>query len=154
MTITAVRLLDGSGAEVTSFQSGDRMTVEIAFAGDAPVTFPSFGVMIHSSDGVLMYGTNTGRQSFAVTDEVAGGVIRLNVPRLHLHEGRFAVTVAAGSHDESEVFDWLDRWIEFSVFASGGGIGMVDLAPEWEFIGADGSAPALGAPVAGHPSDR
>ena len=89
--------------------------------------------MVHSAEGVLCYGTNTGRQKFDVAGEMTGGVVRFTVPRLYLHEGRFAVTVALGSNDESEVYDWLDRWLEFSVFASGGGIGMVDLSADWEF---------------------
>ena len=133
LTITACRLLDGDGREVNSFQSGDRFTVELEFAGESPVRFPSIGIMVHAADGTLCYGTNTGRQKFAPDDEVGGGVMRFVVPRLHLHEGRFMVTVALGSSDESEVYDWLDRWLEFSVFASGGGIGMVNLSPDWEF---------------------
>jgi ABC-type polysaccharide/polyol phosphate transport system ATPase subunit len=133
MVIIACRLLDERDQEVESVQSGDGLVVEVEFAGERPLLFPSVGVMIHSAEGVLCYGTNTGREKFTIEDEVSGGVIRLVVPRLHLHEGRFAVTAALGSHDESEVFDWLDRWLEFSVFASSGGIGMVDLAPHWEF---------------------
>ena len=133
MVIGGCRLLDENDREVDSFQSGDMLVVEVEFAGARALRFPSFGVMIHSAEGVLCYGTNTGRQKFTLDDEVAGGVIRFVVPRLYLHEGRFSVTVAVGSHDESEVFDWLDRWLEFSVFASGGGIGMVNLGGDWEF---------------------
>jgi hypothetical protein len=53
------------------------------------------------------------------------------------------VTIAIGSNDESEVYDWLDRWLEFSVFAAGGGIGIVDLAGEWEFRADPGTAMTL-----------
>ena len=147
MVIDACRLLDADGREVDSFQSGDRFTVELEFSGDEPVLFPSVGVMVHSAEGILCYGTNTGRQQFTLDDEVAGGVMRFTVPRLHLHEGRFSVTIAIGSHDESEVYDWLDRWLEFSVFASGGGIGMVDLCADWEFRPGptERAAPAAGS---------
>jgi ABC-type polysaccharide/polyol phosphate transport system ATPase subunit len=149
MTITSCRLLDEGGAEASSFQSGERLVVEIAFAGEEPLAFPSVGVMIHAAEGFLCYGTNTGREKFTLDDAVTGGVIRFVVPRLHLHEGRFAVTAAIGSHDESEVFDWLDRWLEFDVFASGGGIGSVDLAARWEYdpTGAARSAERSEQPV-------
>ena len=149
LTITACRLLDAGGREVNSFQSGDRFTLEVGFAGKEPVRFPSVGVMVHSTEGALCYGTNTGRQKFTLDDEVAEGVMRFVVPRLHLHEGRFSVTVAIGSNDESEVYDWLDRWLEFSVFASGGGIGMVDLSADWEFRPGRPGAVALGNAAAG-----
>ena len=150
LTIAAVRLLDAAERETDSFQSGDRFTVELEFSGTAPVRFPSVGVMVHSAEGVLCYGTNTGRQKFALDEEVAGGMMRFTVPRLHLHEGRFAVTVAIGSNDESEVYDWLDRWLEFNVFASGGGIGLVNLSADWEFREAPVTAAA--APAAGGPA--
>jgi ABC-type polysaccharide/polyol phosphate transport system ATPase subunit len=155
LEITGVRLLDAAGHAAGSFQSGELVVVEIAFAGRRPVRFPSVGVTIHSADGTLCYGTNTGRQKFSLDDEVAGGVMRFTVPRLHLHEGRFAVTVAIGSNDESEVYDWLDRWLEFSVFASGGGIGIVDLAGEWEFHADPGTAMTLEgvAPGVAPPAD-
>ncbi len=132
MVVVACRLLDAGDNPVESYQSGDRMVVEIEFSGEEALPFPSVGIQIHAADGTLCYGTNTNRESFAVAEEVTGGRLRFVVARLHLHEGRFAVTVAIGAHDESEVFDWLDRWLEFSVFASSKGIGMVDLAPRWE----------------------
>jgi ABC-type polysaccharide/polyol phosphate transport system ATPase subunit len=133
LRITSVRLLDAKGRETTSFRSGDGLGVEIAFAGDVPVPFPTLGVLVHSAEDVVCFGTNTLREKFTPRDEVAAGTVRFTVPALHLHEGRFMLTVAANSHDESEVYDWLDRWIEFSVFPSGGGIGLVDLGGTWSF---------------------
>ena len=53
------------------------------------------------------------------------------MPRLPLHEGRFTVTVAAHSQDESVVYHWLDRWLEFSVFPRGTGVGAVDASGRW-----------------------
>ena len=41
--------------------------------------------------------------------EVTSGTVRLRVPNLHLHEGVFDVTVAATSHDERDVYDWLAK---------------------------------------------
>jgi ABC-type polysaccharide/polyol phosphate transport system ATPase subunit len=147
MVITACRLLDALGREASSFQSSDRLVVEVEFTGERALRFPSFGIMIHSAEGILCYGTNTGRQKFALDDEVSGGIIRLVVPRLHLHEGRFAVTVAVGSHDESEVFDWLDRWLEFSVFPKATGIGPVDMNGTWAVSADDGTEGTWAASV-------
>lgn len=133
LTIDAARLLDAQGQDVDSFQSGDRFTVELEFSGDETLPFPSVGLAVHSAEGVLCYGTNSVRQKFMLDEAVAGGVVRFVVPQLHLHEGRFAVTLALHSHDESEVYDWRERWLEFSVFASGAGIGMVDLCADLEY---------------------
>jgi ABC-type polysaccharide/polyol phosphate transport system ATPase subunit len=131
--IRACRLVRADGREASSFRSGDEMRVEVEFVCERPMAFPSFGMMIHSVEGVLCYGTNTGRESFHVDGEVTSGTVLMTFPRIVLHEGRFVVTVAMGAHDESVVYDWLDRWIDFSVFASGGGIGLVDLAGRWTY---------------------
>lgn len=129
--ITGVRLLDGAGHVADSFWSGEPMTIEMEFAMRRPVPFPNFGIAIHSVEGVLCYGTNMAREGWEVTSGVSRGAIRFAIPALHLHEGRFTVTVAATSHDERDVYDWHDRCREFSVFAQGRGIGLVDLGGSW-----------------------
>ncbi len=114
--------------------------MELEFAGEEGLPFPSVGIVVHSAEGALCYGTNSVRQGFMTEERVSSGVVRFALPRLPLHEGRFAVTVALHSHDESEVYDWLERWLEFSVFSSNASVGLVDLAAELEFQPA--SAPA------------
>ncbi len=130
--ITAVRLLDGAGAATDSFGSGDALTIEMDFEIHRPVPFPNFGIAVHSVEGVACYGTNMAREGWDVPASVERGAVRFVIPVLHLHEGRFSVTVAATSHDEREVYDWRDRCREFSVFAQGRGVGLVDLGGSWE----------------------
>ena len=47
------------------------------------------------------------------------------------HEGRFLLTVAVTSADESEVYHWIDRRFELSVFAKTGGVGLVRFDGRW-----------------------
>jgi len=140
--ITAVRLRAADGRETGSFRAGDPLSIDIAFRLQAPVPLPNFGIAIHSVEGVHLYGTNMAREGWPAHSEAAEGVVRFAVPALPLHEGRFTLTVAATSHDERTVYDWLDRWCEFSVFARGRGVGLVDLGGAWEV---DLSAPPAGA---------
>ncbi|MCC6830146.1 MAG: ABC transporter ATP-binding protein [Thermoleophilia bacterium] len=130
--ITAVRLLDAAGAPAGSFRSGDPMAIDLAFTMHRPVDFPNFGIAIHSVEGVHCYGTNMARELWASGEGPATGSARFHIPSLHLHEGRFTVTVAATSADERDVYDWLDRWVDFDVFAEARGIGLVDLSGTWE----------------------
>jgi hypothetical protein len=58
-------------------------------------------------------------------------VVRFTVPSLPLHDGRFTVQLAVVSFDESVVYHWLDRWLEFSVFPKLTGIGPVDMSGAW-----------------------
>ena len=57
--------------------------------------------------------------------------VRFEIPRLHLHEGRFTVTAAVHSQDHATVYHWLDRWLEFSVFPTATGVGVVDAGGRW-----------------------
>lgn len=129
--ITRCRLLDERGAAVTSFRSGDRMVIDIAFRLHRDVPFPNFGIAVHSVEGVHCYGTNMVRESWESTASARAGRVQFVIPALHLHEGRFTLTVAATSGDERDVYDWLDRWLEFDVFAAGSGVGLVDLSGSW-----------------------
>lgn len=129
--IVGVRLLDGTGTAAEAFESGGPLTIEMDFMIHASVPFPNFGIAIHSAEGVACYGTNMAREGWDVPAEVTQGAVRFLIPALHLHEGRFMVTVAATSHDEREVYDWHDRCLGFSVFAQGRGVGLVDLGGSW-----------------------
>ena len=153
--ITHVRMVDGEGRDVTRVQSGQELTFEVGFVCEHPMEFPNVGVQFNAEDGQIIYGINTTRDRFVVEGTVSSGTVRLRVPSLHLHEGVFDITVAATSHDERDVYDWLDRWLQLTVFASGAGIGIVDLAGEWVFeadrVPASGSvaSPARASEAAG-----
>ena len=143
--ITALRLRGEDGRETAAFRSGEPLAIEMQYAARADVPFPNFGIAVHTVEGVHVYGTNMVRERWTDDAPVAEGVVRFVIPALALHEGRFTVTVAATSHDERTVYDWLDRWTEFSVFAQGRGVGLVDLAGRWEVLPAsDGGRPAAG----------
>jgi ABC-type polysaccharide/polyol phosphate transport system ATPase subunit len=128
--IEEVRLV-GPAGPTDRFMSGEPFEVEMDVSAAAPVETPVFGLAIHTVEGLLCYGTNTRMDQIPV-DVLEGRLtVRFTVPHLPLHEGRFTVTVAAHSQDESVVYHWLDRWVEFSVFPRGTGVGAVDASGRW-----------------------
>ncbi len=62
------------------------------------------------------------------------GTAAFAIDRLPLHEGRFLLTVAVTSADESEVYHWIDRRFELSVFARTGGVGLVRFDGRWSVV--------------------
>jgi ABC-type polysaccharide/polyol phosphate transport system ATPase subunit len=140
------RLLTGDGAGASSFRSGDPMVIEITLRTLRPVPFPNVGIAVHTVEGVHCYGTNMAREAWRAEGLAGEGAVRFRIPSLHLHEGRFALTVAVTSQDEREVYDWRDRWMEFDVFASGPGAGLVDLGGVWELGAPASSTPRAPAP--------
>ena len=124
MAITAVRLIGGE-AETDRFESGAPFEIRIDFTAPALVPSPVFGFELRSIDGTLCYGTNTHRSTHPIPSVRGPGSNGFTVDRLPLHEGRFLLSVAVVSEDESEIFHWIDRRTEFSVFARAGGVGIV-----------------------------
>ncbi len=130
VVITAARLVGPNGPS-DRFLSGEPMTIEIDIEPRSPIDTPTFGVLISTASGTLCYGSNTHLDDSGTPQLGGPATVRLTIPSLHLHDGEFLVTLAAHSSDETVVYHWLDRWLEFTVFPNGTGIGVVDLAGEW-----------------------
>jgi ABC-2 type transport system ATP-binding protein len=149
VVITSSRLVGVDGPS-DRFVGGDPLTIEMEVAAARPVETPIFGIGIHSVDGVLFYGTNTRLDELDIAGLDGTATVRFTVPALPLHEGRFTVQMAVVSFDESTVYHWLDRWLEFSVFARGTGVGPVDLSGAWDIRVGDAS-PSAGAALPSGP---
>lgn len=137
VVIRSARLL-GPDGPTDRFVSGEPFTIEMEVEARAPVATPIFGISVSSVDGPLFFGTNTRLDALEIPGIESGAVVRFTVPALPLHDGRFTVQMAVVSFDESVVYHWLDRWLEFSVFPAVTGIGPVDMSGAWA-VDAQGS---------------
>ena len=143
--ITAVRTI-GPDGETDRFTSGSPMRIDVEFSAPSRIAAPVFGIEIRGIDGTLCYGTNTRRDTYAVDHVQGSGTASFAIPELPLHEGRFLLTVAVHSADESEIYHWIDRRTEFSVFARGGGVGTVRFDGRWSVTTArSGTRAGVGA---------
>ena len=133
--ISDVRLLGAQGP-TDRFVAGDPLTLEIDIDARAPIRRPNVGIAIVANDGTLCFGSNTRLDEFAVEEINGRATFRCRVRALHLHEGRFAVTVGLASSDELTTYHWLDRWKEFSVFSRNSGVGLVEADMAWELTAA------------------
>jgi ABC-type polysaccharide/polyol phosphate transport system ATPase subunit len=131
-----------AGGPTDRFVAGEALTIEMEVEALEPVQTPTFGIAIHLAEGPVLYGTNTGLDAFPVDRLTGRATVTFRIPALALHEGRFAVTFAVHAHDESAVYHWLDRWVEFSVFQRTTGVGPVDLSGDWRLEPAVSKAPA------------
>lgn len=139
--IAACRLVGPDGPS-DRFMAGSPLRVEMDVETEHPVETPTFGIAVHSAEDVLLYGTNTGLDAFPVERLDGHATVAFAIPALPLHEGRFTVTIAVHSHDERTIYHWRDRWLEFSVFQQGPGIGPVDMTGEWRLELASGAVDA------------
>ncbi len=144
--IHETRLL-GPDGPTDRFVGGEPFTIEMEVEAPAPVPTPIFGIAVSNVDGPLVFGTNTRLDAIDLPVLEGRRTVRFTVPALPLHDGRFTVTLAVHSYDEDIVYHWLDRWLEFSVFPVGTGVGPVDLSGSWSLEG--GTVGAAGAPERG-----
>jgi ABC-type polysaccharide/polyol phosphate transport system ATPase subunit len=128
--ITDARLV-GPDGPTDRFTGGEPLTIEMDVEAADPVPTPIFGIAVSTVDGPLVFGTNTRLDAIDLPELHGSRTVRFTVPALPLHDGRFAVTLAVHSYDEDVVYHWLDRWLEFSVFPAGTGVGPVDLSGAW-----------------------
>lgn len=151
VVIRSARLI-GPDGPTDRFVSGEPFTIEMEIEATTPVETPIFGISINSVDGPLFFGTNTRLDALEIPGIESGATVRFTVPALPLHDGRFTVQMAVVSFDESVVYHWLDRWLEFSVFPAVTGIGPVDMSGGWTVDAAGGQTGSWAASLpAGDP---
>jgi len=142
VVIRSCRLVGVDGPS-DRFVSGDPLTIEMEVEARHPVETPIFGIGVSSVDGHLCFGTNTRLDSLEVAELSGRASVSFTIPALPLHDGRFTVQLAVVSYDESTVYHWLDRWLEFSVFPRVTGVGPVNMSGEWSVVpGSAHEAPA------------
>jgi hypothetical protein len=142
--IAAARLIGPDGA-TDRFLAGSALTVEIEVEAERPVETPNFGIAVHTAEGVPLYATNTRMDALPIAEVAGRALVTFTIPSLGLHEGLFEVSLAVASHDESVIYHWLDRWLQFSVFQRATGQGPVDLSGSWTIT--PGDAAPLGEPA-------
>jgi ABC-type polysaccharide/polyol phosphate transport system ATPase subunit len=143
VVIHEARLVGANGPS-TRFLSGTPFAIEMDVEARGTVQTPNFGVAVHTADGAPVYATNTRMDSLQIEQIRGRARVRFSLGALPLLEGRFVVSVAVAAQDESVIYHWLDRVLEFSVFQSDTGTGPVNMAGAWDI--ADESGSRLDAP--------
>jgi len=114
-----------------AFISGDRVVLRLQIDANEQITNPIFGVQIHALDRTLVYETHSGLDGATFAPMTSGQSVTVDfaIPALHIHNGTFKVSVAVS--DDGVLCHHLEQWLEFTVFASAQGHGLVDLSGSW-----------------------
>ena len=135
--LAQVILRDRHGNPATDIESRDPLTVEIAYRVNRRVETPVFGVALHRSDDLYVYGTNTHVDGFHLEPLERDGRIRISYPNLELMKGVYRVTVAIfGSPDRgAQPIDVHWQRHNFRVVSAKDDEGVARLEHEWEVPG-------------------
>ncbi|MDQ2942084.1 MAG: Wzt carbohydrate-binding domain-containing protein, partial [Candidatus Dormibacteraeota bacterium] len=129
-----VILRDQHGNPATDVESGESLTVEIAYRVNRRVETPVFGVAIHRSDDLYVYGTNTHVDGFHLEPLERDGRIRLHYRNLQLTKGVYRRTVAVfgGPGRGEQPIDQHWQRHNFRVVSGKEDEGVTRLDHEWE----------------------
>lgn len=130
--ISGCRLIGAQG-ESNRFITGEPLTIEMDVVATRPIESPVYGVGVSTSDGLMCFGTNTRLDARGTGLLSQPTTVRFTIPSLPLQEGSFVAQFTVHSQDESTVYHWLDRWIQFSVFHTSPGVGIVNMQGSWQF---------------------
>jgi ABC-type polysaccharide/polyol phosphate transport system ATPase subunit len=130
--LTSVKLLGGDGSEARVFDSGDALTIELAYRSSLDGSAVAFGVAVYRDDGVLCYGTNTALERIPLTVRRGDGVVRFQASRLDLLEGQYVLDIAVHSPDEREMYDYHAKAYPFRVRGGNGEVGLARIEHRWQ----------------------
>lgn len=141
--IREVRILGPHGPS-DRLASGEAVTFEVDVVPAEPVPTPVFGIDVHETGGLHLFGSSTRAEDLGRERLEGPATVTLHLPRLPLLEGRFSVSVSVGSRDESEVYHHLEFCREFSVFSQSAGVGPVRIEGSWALQADRSSHPIAG----------
>jgi lipopolysaccharide transport system ATP-binding protein len=133
--ITGVRFLDAGGEEQPYFQTGDEMTIEIAYTAHKPIIRPEFGLAIFRQDGVQVNGPNSQLAGIEIGTVEGPGTIRYNIKNLSLLPALHQVTAAIHNAQLTHAYDYHELAYPFRVITGGTKEtdGLVELPAAWEW---------------------
>jgi ABC-2 type transport system ATP-binding protein len=113
--ITKVEFLDTSLEQQETLVTGRSVIIRIHFDAHVPIKDSIVGVRITHLHGANIWGTNTKRRAFPISQIFGSGYIDLQIDSLPLLEGTYDLTVALSDHSEINAFDHWEKRIRFDV---------------------------------------
>ncbi len=133
--ISGVRFLNAQGEEQSYYQTGDEMTVEIAYVAHEAVPKPEFGLAIFRQDGQQVNGPNSQLAGLETGTIVGAGLVRYRIKELPLLPSLYQVTAAIHNTQLTQAYDYHELAYPFRVVSGGTKEtdGLVELPAVWEW---------------------
>jgi len=113
--LTRVELLGADGEPADQVHTGDKVSFRLHYDAREPVPRPVFGLGVSTVEGIQVTSPNT-REAQVVADHISGtGTVDLEVERLLLLPGTYAVSAACTDETITHTFDHRHRALHFDV---------------------------------------
>lgn len=133
--ITAVRFLNDAGDECPTFQTGDAMTIEIAYFAHKPIPNPEFGLGIYREDGVHVNGPNSRLAGIDMGLVEGNGVVHYQIEQLPLMPANYVVTTAIHDSRYPRCYDYHKDAYSFRIVPGGTNelLGIIKIPAIWKW---------------------
>ncbi|QEH66979.1 ABC transporter ATP-binding protein [Cellulosilyticum sp. WCF-2] len=107
LVFTSIKLLNKDGEDKRTFCTGEKMTLVATYKcrDGYDKLFPNIGFEISKLGEAHIYGTNTAREGFKKIPLKQQGVIEIEIEKLQLLSGEYAIGIAVDSIDEKTSYD-------------------------------------------------
>jgi ABC-type polysaccharide/polyol phosphate transport system ATPase subunit len=128
--IEEVALLGPDGDERSQLLAGEPFALRLRVAAEPDVSAPRISFELRDASGLLLAAAaqSTGELGW----EQGGGVIRFEVDRPPLADGRFHLRLGLSDETGERLYHWLDDALTFVVYPPGDERGVVRLEGRWE----------------------
>jgi lipopolysaccharide transport system ATP-binding protein len=140
--LTDVQLLDSEGQERYVYESGESMTVRMAYQCREPVKRPVFGLAVFRNDGWHINGPNTRFANCSIPEIDGEGHVDYEIDALPLLEGVYQLSVSIYDYELRHAYDSFEKCLTFVVRNQTvkEEFGCVYFPARWEHHCASGSA--------------
>jgi lipopolysaccharide transport system ATP-binding protein len=128
--IIGVDVVDSAGTPKRVFHPDEALRVKITYHVHAPQAGVVFGVGLHRSDGLHVFGTNTDIDRVQLPPLAEGGVVECALERLGILDGGYLLDVAVHRED-GYPFDYHKSVIHLSVRSDSRVVGVVTPRRSW-----------------------
>jgi len=129
--INACTLKD-SGEVASVFNTGDNITVKVEYHAKKRVYKPVFGVAIHRSDGLYVYGPNTRFDDVSVDYIDGSGSFSISYYNVPLLAGNYMISVGIFDQDAIGAYDFHSKLYPFQIKNDKRDHGAIYLKHSWQ----------------------
>jgi ABC-type polysaccharide/polyol phosphate transport system ATPase subunit len=128
--IDEVALLGPDGDERTQLLAGEPFALRLRVAAETEIPPPRVSFELRDASGLLLAAD--AQSTSELGWEPGGGVIRFEVDRPPLSDGRFHLRLGLSDETGERLYHWLDDALTFVVYPPGDERGVVRLEGRWE----------------------
>lgn len=129
---TSLELCDVNDHDVSTYKTGDTMTLKAKYKMNKPVQDVVFGIGVFRNDDLWCYGTNTKIERFEKFDVNRDGKYDITFTDLNLIPGQYWMNVSIEYGADGAPIDFYKQAIRFEVVSNVGDIGVVRIPHKWQ----------------------